>query len=324
MSSWALHPSGVYKNHAMSSRMLYAALSRTFLAMFMEPEQGYGKKKGESVTITRSLQLPAATRTVETEGIPTVDPEQSTVSATVSPWAIKIETTEFEETLAHFDLKQRNQRLLRNNIELTLDNLGAETLIQTPVKFTPSTTGGAFDTDGTLSNTANSNMNIANLKSCMDYLVQDLKAPPFDNGKYVGLFTTQAARGLKNSTEAATWLAPTQQTAFKRGTLGADVGIPTGYTPRAQFLGTVENCDIYETNNLDVLRRNLGTGNVCGEGLIFGMDPMFLAQAQAPELRADPSTELGTKRAVGWVGIFEAGLCWPEASLARVIHVTSL
>lgn len=324
MSSWAYHPSGVYKNHALSSRLLYSALARTIFPRFMEPERGYGKRRGESVTITRTLQLESASRIgSDTETIPEVNPEQSTVSKTVSLWGLKIATTEFEETLTHFDLRSRNQRLLRNNIQLTLDKLGAEVLVSTPVKFIPTSGGGVWDTDGTPSTTATANMTIAQLKKIKRYMAGTLKVPPFDNGKYVGVFTTQAMAGILDSSEAATWLAPTSQTAFRRGTVGADGGIPGGMTPMAEFKGTVDNVDLYEVNNLDVLRENLGSGSVLGEGVVFGMDSMFLAQAMAPELRVGLSTDLGTKREVGWVGIFDAGLCWPEAELARVVHVTS-
>jgi len=325
MSSWSYHPSGVYKNRALSSRLLYNALARTIFPRFMEPEKGFGKKRGESVTITRALQLAVASRiSSDIETIPEVNPEQSTVSGTVSLWGLKINTTEFEETLTHYDLRSKNQRLLRNNIQLTLDYLGAETLVSTPIKFIPTSGGGSWDTDGTASTQATANMTIDQLKTIRRYMSGTLKTPPFDNGKYVGVFTTQGMGGILDDSDAATWLAPTSSTAFRRGTVGADSPIPGGTTPMAQFVGTIDNVDLYEVNNLDVFEENLGNSNQMGEGVVFGADAMFLAQAMAPELRVGLSTDLGTKREVGWVGIFDAGLCWPEAELARVVHVTSM
>ena len=52
-------PSGTYKNHALSSDIRREATADSQFMKFASPESGYGRKKGESVTITRVMNLPA-------------------------------------------------------------------------------------------------------------------------------------------------------------------------------------------------------------------------------------------------------------------------
>ena len=59
--TWAWDaPTGTYKNHALSSRIRREAVADALFMQFMRAEPGYGKSRGESITITRVLQLPLA------------------------------------------------------------------------------------------------------------------------------------------------------------------------------------------------------------------------------------------------------------------------
>lgn len=300
-------PEGVYKNHALSSNIRKEAIADVRFMRFLRPEQGYGRGKGESVTITRILKLPLAGRVSELDRLPSGSPAISTKSLQVSEWGFKLEMTEFEKNLTHFDLTNQYQRLLRDQMSLTMDKMAADALKTTPYKYTPTSDGGVFSTTGTAADTADANLSVADLRRIHDELHGTLKCPTFRGGKYVGILSTRAARGLKNDPEYKDWFAPNTSGPLTDGRLR-----------------DVENFALWETNHFDALANAIGANDVAGEAIFFGDDPGFLATIQEPELRAGIPEDLGRFRQVGWVGTLEAGLTWEQPTLARVIHLTSL
>ncbi len=305
--SWEFDaPTGVYKNHALSSDIRRAAIADTEFARFVRPEGNYGKGKGQSITITRIFPLPKANRVSEIDRLPSGRPLIDTKQITVSEWGFKIPMTEFEMNLTHFDLTNQFQQVLRDQMRITIDDMVAEAMKLTPVKYTPVSTGGVFSTTGVAGATADVNLAIADLREIYDEL-RDLKVPKFRNGKYVGILGTKAARGIKNDSEYKDWLSPTDSGPF-----------------RDARLRDVEGFMLVETNHDDALSNSLGTGGILGEAIFFGADPAVLATVDEPELRAGLPEDLGRFRDTGWVGTIEAGLVWDTAAYARVIHVTSL
>jgi N4-gp56 family major capsid protein len=304
--SWTFDaPTGVYKDHAMSARIREAAIADAQFMRFARPEPNFGKGKGASVTITRVFPLALATRVAELDRLPSGRPAIDTKSITVSEWGFKIPMTEFEKNLTHFDLNNQFQRVLRDQMKLTMDDMAADAFKTTPIKYTPQTTGAVINTASTFS-TADTNLSIADLRNIHDYL-RGLKAPKYKNGKYVGILSTRAARGIKNDPEYKDWQAPTGSGPFMDARLR-----------------DVEGFMLIETNNTDSLDDTMGTGSVLGEAIFFGEDPVALATVDEPELRAGIPEDLGRFRDVGWVGTLEAGLVWDLASYARVVHVGSL
>ena len=305
--AWAWDaPSGVYKDHALSSDIRKEAIADVLLMKFVRTEPGYGKGKGASVTITRVLKLPLATKVGETDRLPSGRPAIQTSAVTPSEWGFKLEMTEFEKNLSHFDITNVWQGLLRDQMALTMDKMIADALKTTPYQFIPVTTGGVFDIVGDPSTQADRNLNVDDLRLIHDRLRATLKVPMFRGGRYVGVLSTKAARGIKNDPEYKDWLAPSTSEPFRSGKLAS-----------------VEGFDLFETNATDSLVENLGASSILGEALFFGADPGFLAVVANPELRAGLPEDLGRFRQVGWVGTLEAGLSWPNAAQARVIHVTS-
>lgn len=299
-------PNAVYKNHSLSKNIRRQAIADTQFMRFVRPEPGYGKKRGESVTITRILSLPLAGRVNEHDRLPQGHPAIQTKQVSVSEWGFKLETTEFEENLTHFDLRNQYQGLLRDQIALTMDKMVADALKTTPYLYIPVSTGGVFDTDGTASTTADVNLTISDLRNIHDELKGTLKCPPFRNGKYVGILSTKAARGIKNDSEYKDWLAPTTSQPLING-----------------MLKDVENFTLIETNHYDALSNGVGSSSVMGEAVFFGADAGFLVEVMTPELRAGIPEDLGRFREFGWVGELEAGLTWEQAATARAIYATS-
>lgn len=299
-------PSGTYKDHTLSSRIREAAIADAQFMRFARPENGFGKGKGQSVTVTKVFPLSKAQRVAEMDRLPSGRPNIDTMSITVSEWGFKIPMTEFERNLTHFDLNNQFQRVLRDQMKLTMDDMAADAFKATPIKYVPGSSSSTITTNGTAGATADVNIGVSDLREIHDYLHGTLKAPKYRNGKYVGILSTKAARGIKNDPEYKDWQAPTGSGPFMDARLR-----------------DVEGFMLIETNHFDALSNTLGTGSVLGECVFFGDDAVALATVDEPELRAGLPEDLGRFRDVGWVGTLEAGLIWTEASYARVVHVTS-
>ena len=305
--AWVLDaPSGVLRNHALSSEIRREAMFDVQTMKFLRPEPGYGKRRGDTVTITRVMQLPVAGRVSEQDVLPSGRPAINTKSVQVSEWGFKVPMTEFEQNLAFFDMSNQFQQMLRDQMSMTLDLMATSALKTTPYKYIPQAGGGVFTTNGSPGgNTANANLSIADLRLIRDQLRKN-KAPYFRGGHYVGILSTRAARGIKNDPEYKDWIAPHENEPTIMGRMK-----------------DVEGFMLLETNNVYSFLDLVGASTVCGEAIFFGADPGFLAVVENPELRAGIPVDLGRFREVGWVGTLEAALTWEIASVARVIHVTS-
>jgi N4-gp56 family major capsid protein len=299
-------PSNTYKNFYLSSKIREQAIADTVFMKFATQEPGYGKRKGESATITRLLQLPNATRVGETERLPSGRPVIETKQVGIAEWGFKIPTTAFEKDLTHFDLMNPFQANLRRQIELTMDVMTADAFKLTPIKYVPMAAGANLTNNGTPSGTSDQNLSVSDLREIHDYLHGTLKTPKFRNGKYVGILSTQAARGIKNDPEYKEWIAPTSSEPLISG-----------------VLKDIEGFTLIETNHADALTDDVGGSTTTGEAVFFGADPVGLLEVQAPEIRMGLPDDLGRFQDIGWVGILEAFLVWEKASLARVLHVTS-
>lgn len=303
-------PSGVYKQHAMSKRLYMAALEQTTFMDHVQSVEGFGRKKGENVTLTRIKTIAEPTSAVLTEGerIPEDTYSINTTSITVNEIGRSVPFTSFAEDLSFFDLENGIQRRLRDQMGLVLDSMAATAFKTAKVKYIPTgLAAGTFDTDGTASTTATENWNVYHVEEVMDYMYDTLQVPMID-GSYVGIFRNLAIRGLKRDPAWEEWHKYTD--------------------PQAKFndeIGRIENVRHIRTNHANALAKK-GTGSVLGEGVVFGMDSVALAEVLSPELRAAiRGDDFGRSKAVAWYGILQMGLIWDTANAgeARVVHVTS-
>jgi N4-gp56 family major capsid protein len=305
--SWTYDaPSNTYKNFTLSTKIRRQAIADTQFMKFLTPEPGYGRKKGESITITRILQLPLATRVAETDRLPSGRPGIETKQVKVSEWGFKIPVTDLEKNLTFYDPMNQFQQMLNDQMKLTMDGMGATAFKLTPIKYVPLAAGSSISTNGTASGTSDTNMSIANLREIHDYLHDNLKTPYYSNGKYVGILSTKAARGIKNDPEYKDWFAPNTSEPLVNGQLK-----------------DVEGFTLIETNNTNALARLAGGSVTTGEAVFFGADAAGMLEVTSPEIRMGMPEDLGRFSEVGWVGVLDAFLVWETASLARVVHVTS-
>jgi N4-gp56 family major capsid protein len=305
-------PTGTYKQHAMSKRLYMAALENAVFMDHVTPVEGYGKKQGENVTLTRVATITEPTSVTLTEGvrIPEDTYSISTTSITVTEIGRAVPFTSFAQDLSFFDLENSIQTRLRDQMGLALDTKAAAAFKTAQVKYIPTgLAAGTFDTDGTASTAATANLNVFHVEEIRDYLFDTLHTPPAEGDKYVGIFRTLGLRGIKRDPDWDEWHKYTD--------------------PQAKFnneIGMIENVRFIETNHANALAKK-GTGSVLGEGVVFGSDGIALAEVQTPELRAQVNVgqDFGRANAVAWYGILAFGIIWDTANAgqARIVHVTS-
>ncbi len=306
-------PAGVYKNHAMSEQLRYAAIAETKFMQFVTPETGYGKKKGESVTITRiaNLEVPEDGRLQENVQIPEDTLTLTTVAITVSEWGRAVPYTELSTDLSEFNIENIAQRKLKDQMKLVVDNASAEAFKSGKVIATMTGVASVqIDTNGTPSQTAAANLNNYGIQVIRDYMYSTLNVPPFEGDDYIGLVSTKAKRGVMNDPDFEVWHKYTD--------------------PEAKYnseIGRLENIRFVEINNTDALSAAPGASQtVMGEAVFFGADAVAVAIAVDPELRAKIPTDFGRSRAVAWYGVMDWLQVWGDSASpgeARVVHLTS-
>lgn len=312
MFTWSYDaPSGVYKNHDMSSQLRMAAIAETKFMQFVRPEPGYGKKKGESITITRvsNISVPTSGKLQENYRIPEDELVLSTVAITVSEWGRSVPYTSLSQDLGKFDVENIIQKKLKDQMALVMDSAAANAFKQAQVKAIPNGVASlVFDTDGTASTTATVNLNVYHIEQIRDYMFSTLNIPPYEGDDYIALVSTKAKRGVMSDPAWETWHKYTDPQAKYKGEIGR-----------------LENIRFVEINNSAALSGSLGTGGVLGEAVFFGDDAVAMAVAQDPELRAAIPQDFGRSQSVAWYGILEFGIVWNTANAgeAKIVHVTS-
>ena len=311
--TWALDAtSGTFKNHALSSKLREAALAKSKFMTFVQAEPGYGKRKGDTITIPRikNLTEPTSGKFNERDRVPVDTFSMSTVAITVTYYGRAVEFTDMSQLLSSFDLKDAIQKKLRAQMTLTLDTAIAAAFKTAKISFIPtSLANGTFDTDGTPSTTATQNLTVAHLQVIRDYMMDTIHVPGYGGGDdYYCLAATKACRGIRRDPdfiEAHKYSGPTY--------------LVTGE------IGKIENIHIIEVNHTNALSGSKGSGSVLGEAMVFGDDAVAMAVAQDPELRAAIPGNYGLQHGVAWIGLMEYGLIWDTANdgEARVIYVTS-
>lgn len=304
-------PTGTFKNNAISSKVRRAAIAAAVGMRYVTPEEGYGKRKGESITIQRvsNLSLPTVGTLSESQSIPVDALSVSVRTITVAEWGRALEFSSYAADLANMDIPEAHRLALMDQMKLILDKAAFAAFKNAKIKYTPATVAsGNFTTNGTAFGAAGANMNYYHLEQISDYLTATLNARPYIEDDYVGLFSTKAVRGLVSDPKFEEWNKYTNREA-----------------KMARELGRIERIRIVEVNNTNSLSGSLGTGSVLGEGVIFGADAVSMAIAQDPEILMSQPYDFGRKRAMAWYGILQFGEVWNtgNAGEANIVHVTS-
>ena len=312
MQTWQFDaPSGVYKNHDLSSKLRYGAIAECKFVQFCRPESGYGKKKGESITITRvsNLTVPTSGQLVENTRIPEDDMSLSTTAITVVEWGRSVPYTSLSEDLGMYNVENMIQKKLKDQMALVLDAAAATAFKGTLIAAIPNGVASiVFDTDGTTSTQATSNLNMYHVEQIRDYMYSTLLVPPYEGDDYVCLLSTKAKRGLISDPAWETWHKYTD--------------------PKSKYnseIGRIENIRFVEVNNTASLSGSLGASSVLGEAVFFGADAVAMAVAEDPELRLAIPSDYGRSKGVAWYGVLQFGEVWRSANPGegKIIHLHS-
>ncbi len=303
-------PTGTYKSHAMSRKLYEMAFEETHVMEFVRPVQGFGRKRGETVTLTRlgDTDEPSDATLTESVKIPEDTWAMSTTSITVKEYGRSIPFNSLAEDLSEFDIENPIQDALVQQKKLVLDTAAMAAFKTAKVCYTPTAAAaGTWDTDGTCSTTATANWNVYHIEEIFDYMYDTLRVPPWSGDDYVAIVRTLGLRGIMRDPAWEEWRKYNSPETKANGEVGR-----------------IENMRFVRTNHGNALSK-VGTSSVLGEGVVFGKDAVALAEALTPELRASIPADYGRSKGIAWYGILAFGIIWDTANAgeARIVRVTS-
>ena len=289
---------GIYRNHTISNQLLVTSVGATKVLPFTQPIPGFGKHMGETVNIMSVNELadPTSAQLNENTRIPIDRLTFNNRALTIVPWGRGVEYTDLMADLGRFDIASIIQKALMRQMERAMDTAAATAFQEAAsvlITFIPtSATGGTFDTDGTPSTVATSNLTWDHIGLLADYLTGTIHVPPYEGEHYVGISSRRTMRGLKQDNlwqSVALYLR--QGDLFYRGEVGM-----------------TENIRWVECHREGAVSNTAGTSTVLGNAFVFGDEGVAPVEAEAPHLRADPNyqSDFGRVHAAAW---------WPHEGL---------
>lgn len=318
MFSWDFDaPTGTYKNHKLSNRLLENALENSVAMPYVDVQEDFGKSMGESMTFTRFTHITEPTGDAslnELNNIPEVAFSLSTHAISVTEHGIAVPYTNKMGTLSKFDIDSAIQRTLMEQKRLVLDSSALTIMKAVNVKYVPtSATGSSKTYNGTASGTAVAALSYFHLTDISTELFDNLRVPYWENDQYIGIFRAKTLATVRQDSQFVEWNKYTNAQAKAKGEVG-----------------TVERIRLVETNHSSARALpDVGSNNF-GSGVVFGRDICAMVEAETPHLRAAIPTDFGRFRSIAWYGIYGFGQLFPGATteatsrgVSRGLHVTS-
>lgn len=306
--SWTFDAAtGVFKQHALSKKLYEKALEESVFMPYVRPVTGYGKNKGENVTLIRISDItePSSGTLSESTRIPEDNFAMSTIAITVSEYGRAVPYTSLSEDLSEFDVSNVIQRRLMAQQKLVLDSAVA-TAFKT-AKVTLVSTGvasGTFAKSGSFGSTATNNLNVYFVEQIADYLYDTLRAPAWSGEDYMGILRTSEYRGIMRDPAWEQWKVYTTPDAKATGEIGR-----------------LERIRFVRTNHDNALGATPSNSAV-SQAVFFGEDAIAMAEVQTPELRAGLPADYGRSKGVAWYGILGFGIIWDTGNPgeARIVY----
>jgi N4-gp56 family major capsid protein len=293
---------GVLRNHFISSQIFYASVAETKFDEFATEVDDYGLHSGESATLTRISNIvePLDGTLIETQRIPEDDFKISATQVPVREMGRAIPYTELLRDFAHFNLDNAIQRKLRQQMTLILDTMYAKACKLSLLRYTPTgvvaTPTNSFTTTGTFGAVASRSLLVYDLEELATILYDTYQAEPYEGDDYIGIFRFRSLMTVRRDPAWQIWHQYTDPQAKYNGETGR-----------------IEQIRCIETNHAQALAY-VGTGNVLGEGVVFGADSYAMAENVTPELRAGIPQDYGRSRGIAWYGQIGAKLVWSQDS----------
>ena len=310
---------GVYQNHYISNELLLTAVAECKIVPFTKPFPGVGKtfkNKGQTINIMHLNELadPTSAQLEEETRIPIDKLTMSNRAVTLAEFGRGVEYTNLAEQLGKFNPREYLQKALMRQMERALDTGAANAFKSTDVKicFIPtSLTGGTFDTDGTPSTVATSNITFDHMGVLADYLAGNIHCPPYEGDDFIMLACRKTLRGLKSDN-----LWQQIHMYLQKGDLFFKGEV-----------GKAENIRCVQIDREAAMSNTAGTSTVLGEAVVFGDEAVGYAEAETPRLYADPNfqSDFGRVKACAWKGVYVFSSVWDSADdgKAKIIRITS-
>lgn len=309
---------GVYKNNALSNRLLETASAKLKVAPFAKPIESGFKHRGETINIMHIKELPDPTTAQLAEGtrIPIDKVQFGNRQITVVEWGRGAEYTNLAQQLGKFEPQGLLQKALIRQMQRALD-IGAarNALFSTDVKicFTPtSATGGTFATAGVAGAVATSNLTFDHMGVLADYMAGTIHCPPAEGEDYILLGCRKTLRGIRSDS-----LFQLIHMYLQKGDIffGGEIG-------------KAETFRCIQVDHEKAISNTSGTSTVLGEAVAFGDEGPVMVECESPQLYADPNyqNDFGRSKAVAWRGIFAFASLWNTATdgEAKIVKVISL
>jgi hypothetical protein len=176
---------------------------------------------------------------------------------------------------------------------------------------TASPTAG-WESTGTITKTASRNFQVYDLKNIIDGLKMGLygsdsstPVEPWDGDNYVGIFSVQASRAIKDDPEwerAVHYAAPERHLNYETGKF--------------------DNCRCVEDNHLAG-----AAGSFNGEGVIFGDETVKEIDVIAEEIRLDLPGDHGREKSMAWYFLGGWSVIWEYSATEldnRIVKIGSV
>lgn len=316
--TWAsgMPSTGALKTTYLAKKLYTAAIAECVFMDHVSTEDGFGKGKGESVTLPRISRQTEATdySLAETDRIPESALTVTGKVVTVGEFGKAIPLTNFAKDLSQFDLQNAVQGELKDQMKLALDSRACRAFKTSLYKYTPTGAAAASTaTNGTAPTAATANMNVYHCEQIRDILYDTYKTAPADGSNYIGIFRTLGLRGIKRDPDWELWHQYTDPQAKYTSEIGR--------LEQIRFIETNHGSSTVGSSGLNIC----GTSSVLGEGVVFGADAVRMVEAMTPELRVGIPQDFGRLQAVAWYGIYEFSIVWDTANAGelKIVHVTS-
>jgi len=211
------------------------------------------------------------------------------------------------QLLSKWSMDSKTRSKLRDHYIQIMD-LGAATQFRASHTYYIPTgvAAGTYGNDNTPAAEATANLTLYHLKEIRDYMAGTLKVPGWDdNGNYIALLNTKAARGLKNDAD----VEQVQLYAEPQRRLNGE-------------LYKIEGFRVIEINNVTSLPN---VSAACGGGVFFGKESVQKPVVVAPTVLAESTGDFGRVLRLAWWGILGWGLIWKYTthSGSRIIRLAS-
>src|SRR5215510_1037801 len=312
MQTWSQDtPTGPFRNNFLSEQLYEASFEKAEVIQWVEPVDGFGKKKGDTVnlfTMTGPPESPTKGVLQENIRIPETAVGITGTSFLIKEFGEACTWTNIWDDFAKYDLPAFVKKRLREIMKLTLDVSAGDAFKLGLITMTPSSASGfTIDTTGTPSVAASSAVGINHLQIARDYAYGTLKMPYFGEGDaYIGIANWATTRSIRNDTLFKEWYVLGNPEKLQRGEIGM-----------------IENNRVIETNHDTVLQVVTVSGSTnVGQGLVFGDEAVAFAEAQTPELRLKIADDYGRNLGCAWYGQLGFGLYHPTANAreARIVR----